>query len=126
MSFVNDFVSIRQGIKLSGLDQKEWFRKWYRTFNIIFVLIPLVISGLAVYFGYFNIERFLILGSLLVCFILSLFASFNIFRKEGDSKNMLILRTLTIPIGFIILMGFMIFISLVLVPFITNLLVKYI
>lgn len=126
MSLIDDTVAIRTGIKLSGLEQEEWFRKWYKAFIIIFCIIPLIISGLAVYFGYFNIEGFLIWGSLLVFFVLSLFASFNVFKKEGDSKNMLILRTFTIPIGFIIIIGIMVFISLVVIPFITKLLVNYI
>ncbi len=117
---------LSQSIQLSGLEQKEWFHKWRKSVFTICAVIPLLMSVISDHFGFFNVQGLLILGGLLICLVLSLTPSLNIFKKDGDSKKMLVFRALTMSIGFVVLMGFMVLIALFVIPFTSNLLINYI
>ena len=78
---------LSQSIQLSGLEQKEWFHKWRKSVFTICAVIPLLMSVISDHFGFFNVQGLLILGGLLICLVLSLTPSLNIFKKDGDSKK---------------------------------------
>lgn len=74
--------------------------------SIIGVSFGVITIFLSDYFGYVAVENILIWGGIFLLFIIICFASLHIFKKEGDSKRMLILRALILPIGWIVLVGF--------------------
>lgn len=97
-----DLFAIDNAAKETGL----WGKKWFRIFWVLFLLfsigIPLLIPRISDYFGYEKVEEILIYSGLFVCLFLLGFASFHLFKKEGDSKLKSFFQALAIPLAFII------------------------